>query len=1578
MDNNTKNNLSDNNEITNDKINIENNINSNINNNISNDNFNVLKNSLNELDILDKINNFNIDENEEEDDEEQNDAYIQELIKQGKYSDVIKFLDSKDKKIKTKKNADNKNEENNVNIKPDEDEELYIIPADDISDLHEDNNNLNDEKIINDDKDNNNSNDNNLIKYNYDESNKNNQNLENEKNKINKNNENVKAVNINDNKNNNNNINININDGKEKENLIEKKINFDPDVNKEIKQNFNEVNCSKENENKNENEKNNKNSLINNFVENAKKDNNDNKDNNNNNNENPNPNQKNIIKNKQIDDMMNNTKEINKKTNINESKESNESNNEYTEKNKLNNIKENTTVKNENKNKNMIPNNNKNSEEEIINKNKDENETTKPKDIIKDIIAKNNNNNNKLKKVDSSNSLNSSSMLRLSYEEDEENNKYLEERLKDIQEQRKIFVEQTSPEQNVSMSNVELLTKELEELNELENNENEDLNGIEQMNEIYIMVQEDKQSLILQEKVREKLFPFYNKANFDMNDIIKNDFFKSINSIRNFSISKILENKNKNGLKKKNNFNIDCPKSIFDNLKFDKSDIKSGLDYDEYLDEFLEEKNNKNNKNGKNNKNAEKIIKNNNTKVEKIFLQFKNKQKEKNTKKDNNNKMNNIKPIKIFLNKKTEEKNNNNNIKDNNKEKYEINLEEIYNKYKEESSKLCENNNIDLKKYNNFFVDNFNKKHEVFNFNDYSIDLDLDDEIKKELTNNNKNNQNNIEDKDKENYYLKINNCKTFNESILNNYSLLRFINLENNNLVKFPDFSKCPFVYSINMNNNRINKIDRISSLKYLEKLSLNNNIISSIENCNNNKRLRFLFLGHNNISNIDNIANEVPFIEEIILSQNNINYLPNTIYLPYLKFCDLNENKISCNSTNHRLLYFICPSLEKLLLLGNNLDEVGTQFLIKYCPRLKEIDLSFNKFNSIIELIKLLSINSHWNNNLEMINVVGNIFYNSNKNKEIFYLLAKRFCPSIKYINNEEIKNNKMQIYINPHNNIYIDSNNGYSLLNCNLNESFVNIYNSQNYFMKYFTSVYFTNKIFNIYNININNNLKTSNAELFLHINQSYFQSKLSHFISQININKSDVGFFSFDNFFQFDSLLTYLYKFKNRMMYITHSIPILVKRTLFRRMKIIKIQQHYKLRILRKKLAAIVIPDDEYDHAEDLLDFFNSDGKNENDMNEKMVDIDIDVGLDKKMKEIEKNIEKNMKNKKSKSNYQFLEVIKEEDKDKDIDIQNIQKKPNINQNDIINSKSNYNYDLDIIKQKENKNREFNNNIKLNGNIDLDVHSKIINNNINHNNNNKINNFNGKKEIISSRENHKEKDSLVMKLLSNPKYNNNNKLNPIRLTPISKNANSNSIQSSTNIANNNNNYNYQNIDLLKKGLAPNGNTNSKSNSKINVLNDFSLNVKTRYPHKIIMKDDKNYGKFYDINTKSNLPKNNQPIPGLVSGKKREQPSSMKRPESNGVFLPSINNNKLNVSQTTMSNETKSIYSNVSTGKRFLKAGKQKEILLLEQECREAIEKAKVEWGFTNKEVEKILVKKIQKNYQKKIEKLLYKHNQ
>ena len=1487
-----------NNENINDKINQE----ININNDDKDNKLNISNN----YELLNKIDNFNIEENEDEEDEEQNDAYIQELMKQGKYSEVIKFLDSKDKKSKRKKNKNNNEEnENNSNNEDEDEEELVIIPADDISDLHEDRIN------------------------NFDE----NENIEENNGIKNKTNENE-----NDNTNNNNNENkINVNNENENKEDKEKNIIINNnDNNNTYNQNNIINNLNKENSDKKEE---NKNSLKNNFIDKQKDDNNNNKNNNNKN--------KNEIKNNQNNNIKKEDNIHNDNNNQNNKNKNNQNSNETN-----NNILSNSIISNKSIN---LSNNNIDIENDNID--------IKPKDIIKNIISNNNleTKNKKLKKDNSSsNSLNSSSLLHLSFEEDEENNKYYEERLKDIQEQRQIFIEKALPEKGVALNNLELLTKELEELNELENNENEDLNGIEQMNEIYVMVQEDKQSSLLQEKVREKLFPFYNKANFDIKDVIKNDYFKSINFSRNFFISsKIIDNKSISKKKNNYNFNIDYPKSIFDDLKFDKSDIKIGIEFDEYLDEFLDEKNTTKNNITKTNQN---IIKKNNSKVEKLFLKYKTKLKDKN-KNIKDKKMNNIKPIKIYLNNK-KDITNNSKIK----EKYEININEIYNKYNDQINSIT--NNTDLKIYNNFFVDNFNKKNEIFNFNDYSIDLDLDEDIKKEL-NNNKNNTNNIEDKDKENYYLKINNSKSFDEKLLNNYSLLRFINLENNNLTKFPDFSKCPMIYSINMNNNKIAKIDKISSLKYLEKLSLTNNCITSIENCNNNKRLRFLFLGHNKISNIDNISTEVPFIEEIILCQNNISSFPNKIYLPYLKFFDINENKISFDTYTHHLLYFICPSLEKLLLLGNNLNENGTQLLIKYCPKLKEIDLSFNKFNNIIELVKLLCINSNWNNNLEMINIVGNTFFNNNKNKELFYLLIKRFCPSIKYINNEEIKKNKTNIIQIYNNNIYF---NNFTNLNCNLNESYINIYNSHNSFMKYFTSVYFTNKIFNIYNININNNLKTSNAELFLLINQAYFQFKLSHFISQININNSNIGFFSYESNFQFNDLLIYLYKFKNRMIYITHSIPILVKRTWFRRMKIIKIQQHYKLRILRKKLAAIVIPDDEDDHAEDLLEFFNNDNKKEE---EKM--IDIDLGLDKKMKEIELNIEKNLKKKsKSKTNFQFLEVIKEEDKDIDIQMGinqlEISKTNNLNNN--IEKKKNNELNKEIEKEinKDVNDINFNDNNKRNKKIINDINNN--HNKLNHN----LIKINNKIEISSINENHKEKekekekDDLVKKLLSNPKYNGNgNKLNPIRLTPIIKNPNN--IQSSTNITNNNN-FNRQNIDKLKIGLGigPKGNI-------INNIKYYDDSINQRNHHKIILKDDKNYGKLYDINEQSNLPINSPPsIPGFISGRKNEKHSSVKRPESNGVIFPKINNN-LNVSKTSFSNETSSVYSHITTGKKFSnntrkKNGKPEEILLVEQEYREAIEKAKAEWKFTDKGVEELLVKKIRKKYAKKIKDLAEKY--
>ena len=158
---------------------------------------------------------------------------------------------------------------------------------------------------------------------------------------------------------------------------------------------------------------------------------------------------------------------------------------------------------------------------------------------------------------------------------------------------------------------------------------------------------------------------------------LRNNFFISNKILDNIIISK---KKNYNN----NKYIIDHPKSIFDELKFDKNDIK-GLDYDEYLDDFFEEKNNN------------KIIKEQNIKIEKIFDKYKNK-------KDNKAINNNInkKPKEIFLNKKKENKID--------KKYYEINLEEIYNKYKDSIDNLennyeCNNKNV----ISRYYKINFNE-----------------------------------------------------------------------------------------------------------------------------------------------------------------------------------------------------------------------------------------------------------------------------------------------------------------------------------------------------------------------------------------------------------------------------------------------------------------------------------------------------------------------------------------------------------------------------------------------------------------------------------------------------------------------------------------------------------------------------------------------------------------------------------------------------------------------------------------------------------------------------------------------------
>ena len=73
----------------------------------------------------------------ENDDEEKHDEIINNLMKEGKYDEILKFINAK-------------GDDDVFNLSKENDEDLKIIPADDISDLQEDDN----KNIVNQQKEN--------------------------------------------------------------------------------------------------------------------------------------------------------------------------------------------------------------------------------------------------------------------------------------------------------------------------------------------------------------------------------------------------------------------------------------------------------------------------------------------------------------------------------------------------------------------------------------------------------------------------------------------------------------------------------------------------------------------------------------------------------------------------------------------------------------------------------------------------------------------------------------------------------------------------------------------------------------------------------------------------------------------------------------------------------------------------------------------------------------------------------------------------------------------------------------------------------------------------------------------------------------------------------------------------------------------------------------------------------------------------------------------------------------------------------------------------------------------------------
>ena len=180
--------------------------------------------------------------------------------------------------------------------------------------------------------------------------------------------------------------------------------------------------------------------------------------------------------------------------------------------------------------------------------------------------------------------------------------------------------------------------------------------------------------------------------------------------------------------------------------------------------------------------------------------------------------------------------------------------------------------------------------------------------------------------------------------------------------------------------------------------------------------------------------------------------------------------------------------------------------------------------------------------------------------------------------------------------------------------------------------------------------------------------------------------------------------------------------------------------------------------------------------------------------------------------------------------------------------------------------------------------------------------------------------------------------------------------------------------------------------NNNNINFFED--PNTQTRYPYPKKYKQGDNIPlKIYNIN--------NQILPSITKNNYKNYLPPIKRPDSNASHLTNntnynnnnnhykINNNnfinnKNNNISTISDNDSRSLKSSSMTGfnvnskfmnvkGRVLPKNIIDQIKLLEQQCKETIQKAKEEWGFTNPQTADLLAKKIFKKYKKKINNLL-----
>lgn len=168
-------------------------------------------------------------------------------------------------------------------------------------------------------------------------------------------------------------------------------------------------------------------------------------------------------------------------------------------------------------------------------------------------------------------------------------------------------------------------------------------------------------------------------------------------------------------------------------------------------------------------------------------------------------------------------------------------------------------------------------------------------------------------------------------EIIINLLKQIEFLDLSNNNLTQLPDLFKYPNILYLNVSFNNIEQ--HIVDNNLIE-LTCHNNKIKSIKS----NKLTHLSASNNQIEILD-----IPEINILIISYNNLNWIPNYINLKYLECVENQINKID------NML-----ELEELYIGNNNLVS------IKNMPKLKILNCVNNPINKINYFPKLKTLMS------------------------------------------------------------------------------------------------------------------------------------------------------------------------------------------------------------------------------------------------------------------------------------------------------------------------------------------------------------------------------------------------------------------------------------------------------------------------------------------------------------------------------------------------------------------------------------------------------------------------------------------